>query len=137
MITSPPSLVVAKLVETLGTRVLGTDLFVSVVPDEPESTISLYDTLGTRGDKPMCASLDTPVRYGVQILARSRDYTAMWTELTTLCNSFESVDRLTITVGTDDYVITSIRIESGPFFIGNSEQKESNVFSVNLQCSVR
>lgn len=137
MINVPPSVVIANLIQTLGTRQLGTDLFVSLVPDEPESTISLYDTLGVKGDKAMCSGVQRIEKYGVQILARDRDYLSMWDELTTLCNSFEALDNLELPVGADTFVINNINVDSGPFFIGNSEQKESNVFSVNLLCSVR
>jgi hypothetical protein len=137
MISSPPSVVIATLIETLGSRQLGTDLFVSVVPDEPESTISLYDTIGIKADKAMCSGAQRIEKYGVQMLARDRNYLSMWEELTGLCNAFEAVDGLSITVGSDTFTIANINVDSGPFFIGNSEQKESNVFSVNLLCSVR
>ncbi len=137
MISTPPSVVIANLIQLLGDRVLGTDLFVSLVPDEPESTMSLYDTIGVKSDKAMCSGTERIEKYGVQILARDRDYLSMWEELTTLCNSFESIDNMTVAVGDDSFVISSINVDSGPFFIGNSEQKESNVFSVNLLCSVR
>ena len=135
MITVPPSQVIATWISQNTDRVIGGDLFVSLLPDQPDNVMAVFDTVGII--EPRCMLTGHDVRhYGVSIQVRTLDYPGAYAELSSLVNALNALVGETVTVGVTNVTLSAVKTTSGPFFIGSSNVKNTSMFSLNMLASI-
>lgn len=132
--TTPPTLVLATYIEANTDLVLGNNLFVGALPDEPILAAALYDTLGVDDGKGMDGTVY--IHRGVQILVRSRSYAQGWSKIKEFENLFSTLTNEVVSINTDSFIIAAVMNTSGPFTLGLNEAKNATDFALNLTMTI-
>lgn len=132
--TTPPALVLATYLASNSDLVLGSSLFVGALPDQPILATALYDTIGVDDGKGMNGSLH--VHRGVQIIVRSRSYSAGWAKMKLFEQLFSTLANEVVSIDADSFIIAAVMNTSGPFTLGLNEAKNATDFALNITMTI-
>lgn len=111
---------------------------VDQLPDKPDSSIVVRDTVGRLGGK------DNPTGQlqrhpGIQIIVRAAKFPTVWTKAEGILQSLtESVNAKQVSIDDSAYLVQSITITSGPIGLGKeSPRSNRNLLSINAVISLR
>ena len=135
MITIPPAAVIAQWISDNTTRMIGCDLFVSLMPDNPDDVLATFDVVGRRDGRCHMSGHEV-LHYGVTLQGRSDNYPTMFAELAGITNGFNQVNNAPVSVNGVTVSLSAVTIVSGPFYIGSSEVSNTSMFSINLLASI-
>jgi hypothetical protein len=137
MIATPPSDVVAVLLETAGhgkrpSQNPDVDDYVitcGAMPAEPAHAIALRDTTPEiRGRTRGFNALTYPA---IQIRVRALDYAEGWEKCVAIGNTLDAVLRETVQVGSASVLVHNCRLASGPFHLGPTDDGNREEFTIN------
>lgn len=132
--TKSPAFVLATYIQSNSSLVLGTNLFVGALPDEPILAVALYDTLGVDDGKGMDGTLK--VHRGVQVVVRSRSYADGWSQLKLFEGLFSTLVNEIVLIDADSFIIAAVMNTSGPFTLGLNEAKNATDFALNITMTI-
>lgn len=113
-------------------------VFVSSEPDEPDESITVYDTANVLEGRVQPTG-ETQEQHGIQIRVRAATYATGWAKANAIANQLDTqVLREIIVLGAATYHVHSVDRTSGPFHIGKeSPTSKREVFTINATCSLR
>lgn len=113
--------------------------FISSAPDgesTPDNIVSFYDTEGLELGRRLDGGAYSD-RNGVQLRARAVAYQDGWDKMTAIQSFLDSLHRLTVSIGTDTYMIHTSTRTSPLLPIGNEDNtKRRFLFTLNILLTI-
>ncbi len=115
-------------------------LYVSFLPETPDSLGAVYDTSGTTPDRLMDAGdegYDHGEFFGVQVRVRAQTQPDAWAQADAVARLCKGVKRVTVAVGSNTYLLESVDQVGTPLFLGTEAgTKRRQGYSVNFLCTI-
>ena len=139
---SPATILVALLVDQLGicTRVADQGdwpAFLEHMPDKPDECLCVYDTMGIK-DGRMMNTMETVMHHGIEILLRSRDYTAPYTKARSISGDLSVLTPQNFSLLGSVYRVYNVTETTAPTHLGEEAGTIRRYYvSVNMLFAVR
>lgn len=114
--------------------VVGGDVFVSFLPDQPDEIVGVFDTTG-RPDGRIMRTGERIEHPGVQIQVRGKNYSDTWQEANGIALFLDGVKNKSVVVGSNEsYVLHNVtRIGTIiPIGLETVSQRRRHLFTINM-----
>lgn len=112
-------------------------IFVGFLPNDPDNAICIYDTAG-RLDGRIMRSGEQIVHPGIQVRVRASNYLDAQGKVTTIARVLDAQYQVTITLGTESYLVQNISRSSDIFSLGvEDSDRRRHSFTVNATVTIK
>lgn len=134
-----PSQILRQLLidESIGTDSGDWSTYENLLPDGvgvPVNAIALMDNAGTDDGRTSDGNrIEHP---GIQVLVRSTDYDEGYSKLRAIGNLFDTLSYSSVTVASTNYVVEAITRTGNLLTLGEEEDSQNQLFSLNARVTI-
>lgn len=111
--------------------------FVSMEPDAPDNTVTVYGTEGFDSGRTMNDGRRL-VHYGVQVRVRSSTFQAGWTKTRAIRDGLdESIRNMEVKIGSAWYLIAAVSRTGEPIPLGFAPGSKRRLWTINAKAAIR